>query len=232
MPGISSRRVASSVRTAMSCWLGAAVFLSLGDFCGVLQAEIIDRIAISVGNQVITDRQIDEEIRLTAFLNHEKLDLSTDQKKKASARLIEQALVRRDLEFSRYPLPAPAEAEGSLRQVKASYTSQADYERAFQEYGIVDESLMRRLLWQLTLLRFVDYRFRPGIQIPETDVKAYYDQEAVKWRQQGAQVPALEEVRDKIEDVLTEQRIDQALDRWITTTREQVKVRYLDEALK
>ncbi len=35
------------------------------------QAEIIDRIAVTVGNQVITELQIDEELRVTALLNHE-----------------------------------------------------------------------------------------------------------------------------------------------------------------
>lgn len=208
------------------------LLLSVLAGCMPVPAEIIDRIAISVGNQVITERQIDEEIRLTAFLNHEPLDLSQAQRKKAGARLIEQALVRRDMEFSRYPLPEPTEAEKSLRQVKAGYVSEAEYGRAFRDYGIDGDGLTRRLLWQLTLLRFVDYRFRPGIQIPDPDVKAYYEHEIEKWKKESGQVPPLEEVRGNIEEILTEQRIDQALDRWMNETREQVSVRYLDEALK
>src|SRR5947209_5525072 len=89
--------------------------------CWFLEAEIIDRIAISVGNQVITEGQVGEEIRLTAFLNHEKLDLSIAERKKAAGRLIEQALVKRDLDLSRYPVPTPAEADASLKDVKTSY---------------------------------------------------------------------------------------------------------------
>jgi hypothetical protein len=198
-----------------------------------LEAEIIDRIAISVGNQVITEGQVGEEIRLTAFLNHEKLDLSIAERKKAAVRLIEQALVKRDLDLSRYPVPTPADADASLHDVKVSYDPESLYQQMLKQYGISEEALKRRLLWQLTLLRFVDFRFRPGIQIAEADVKTYYDQELTKWNKQSIQpVPTLEDSRAKIEEILTQQRIDQALDTWMAETRKQVTINYLDEALK
>jgi hypothetical protein len=198
-----------------------------------LEAEIIDRIAISVGNQVITEGQVSEEIRLTAFLNHEKLDLSIAERKNAAGRLIEQALVKRDLDLSRYPVPTPADADSSLHDVKVSYAPESLYQQMLQQYGISEEALKRRLLWQLTLLRFVDFRFRPGIQIPEADVKTYYDQELTKWKQQGIQpAPTLEDSQAKIEEILTQQRIDHALDTWMAETRKQVTINYLDEALK
>jgi hypothetical protein len=201
--------------------------------CWFLDAEIIDRIAISVGNQVITEGQVGEELRLTAFLNHEKLELSIAERKKAAGRLIEQVLVKRDLDLSRYPVPTPADAEASLQDVKSSYVPESVYRQMLQEYGISEDALKRRLLWQLTLLRFVDFRFRPGIQIPEADVKTYYDQELTKWKQQGIQpVPTLEDSRPKIEEILTQERIDQALDTWMAETRKQVTINYLDEALK
>lgn len=207
--------------------------LLLSTVCCLVRAEIIDRIAISVGNQVITQGQVDEEIRLTAFLNHEKLDLSIAERKKAAGRLIEQALVKRDLDLSRYPLPAPSEAEASLKDIKLSYAPESHYQEILQQDGIAEDALKRRLLWQLTLLRFVDFRFRPGIQIPEADVNTYYDQELSKWKQQGIQpVPTLEDSRAKIEEILTQQRIDQALDTWMAETRKQVPINYLDEALK
>jgi hypothetical protein len=201
--------------------------------CCLLDAEIIDRIAISVGNQVITESQVDEDLRLTAFLNHEKLDLSIAERKKAAGRLIEQALVKRDLDLSRYPLPALGDADASLKDAQTSYTTESHYQEMLREYGINEEALKRRLLWQLTLLRFVDFRFRPGIQIPEADVKTYYDQELIQWKQQGVDpVPTLEDSQLKIEEILTQQRIDQALDTWLAETRKQVTVNYLDEALK
>jgi hypothetical protein len=207
--------------------------LLLAVFCYLGRGEIIDRIAITVGNQVITAAQVEEEIRLTAFLNHEKPDFSAAERKKAAGRLIEQALIKRDMDLSRYPLPGTGEAAASWSDVKLSYAPESLYQQKLHEYGITEDALERRLIWQLTLLRFIDYRFRPAIQIPEADVKTYYDQELAKWKQQDLQsVPTWEDSLAKIEEILTQQRIDQALDTWMAETRKQVTINYVDEALK
>ncbi|MGD0298880.1 MAG: hypothetical protein ABSE86_17375 [Bryobacteraceae bacterium] len=214
------------------CFLPSALCLLLAG-SWILSGEIIDRIAISVGNQVITESQIDEEIRLTAFLNEEKFDLGNAERKKAAARLIEQTLIRREMEFSRYPLPPLSDAAHSLDTLKERYKTDADYQKALDADGVTENGLMRRLWWQATFLRFIDYRFRPGIQIPDADVQAYYQQQLDKWKQEGVQpVPSLEDVRASIEQTLTEQRIDQALDRWLADTRTQVSIRFRDEALE
>ncbi|MGB6947516.1 MAG: hypothetical protein WBE37_34270 [Bryobacteraceae bacterium] len=202
-------------------------------FCILLSAEIIDRIVITVENQVITQSQIDEEIRVTAFLNREKLDLSPAAKKQAAARLIVQALIKREMDLSRYPLPELSDAGESLQSVKAMYPSATAFNDALQSYEITVDELTRRLWWQLTLLRFIDYRFRPGIQILPADVQAYYRQQVSEWEQKGTKpIPTLEESRDQIEEILTQRRIDQALDQWIKDTRNQVTINYLDPGLK
>jgi len=217
---------------ARCLWAAAHGLLAFA--CGFLvRAEIIDRIAISVGKQVVTESQIDEEIRVTVFLNEEKLNLDNAGRKKAAGRLIEQTLVRREIELSRYPMPALSDADGPLKNIRERYKTEAGYQAALQEYGITQDDLRRRLWWQATLLRFIDYRFRPGIQIPDADVQAYYQQQVERWKQEGVQpIPSLEDVRSSIDQTLTEQRIDQAMDRWLTETRAQIAIRFHDEALE
>jgi len=211
----------------------ASAFCLLFSVClGPLSAEIIDRIAITVGNQVITESQVDEEIRITAFLNREKLDINASARKQAATRLIEQALVKREMDLSRYPLPDLSDAGAALEGVKATYSNEAEYAAALESYGIHEDDLTRRLLWQFTLLRFIDYRFRPGIQIPDADVQTYYRQQVSSWEQKGVKtIPGLEDSRDQIEEILTQKRIDQALDQWMADTRKQVPVTYRDQSL-
>lgn len=199
----------------------------------LLPAEVIDRMAISVGNQVITESQIDEELRVTAFLNNETADLSADEKKKAAARLIDQALIKREMDLSRYPVPVLSDADSAFKDVQSHYPSQAAFEQALADHGITQAQLKEHLWWQLTVLRFVDYRFRPGIQISDSEVQAYYQQQVSKWQQQGGKpVPSLSDQRAEIESILTEQQIDENLDRWLAEARKQVPIRYLDEALR
>jgi len=62
--------------------------------------EIIDRIAISVGKHVITTSNLDREIRVNAFLNESPPDFSPAGKRATAGRMVEQALVRDELEDS------------------------------------------------------------------------------------------------------------------------------------
>jgi len=45
-------------------------------------------------------------------------------------------------------------------------------------------------------------------------------------------IPSLEDSRDQIEEILTQRRIDQALDQWMSDTRKQVPVSFRDATLR
>src|SRR4051794_15243619 len=74
-----------------------------------VHSEIIDRIAASVGNRVITASDLDRQIRVAAFSDGVKADFSPKHKKAIVNAMIEQKLVESELANSRYPLPDPAE---------------------------------------------------------------------------------------------------------------------------
>ncbi len=226
-------RAPSYILTPVFCIPVSLVFCLLVFLPSILSPEIIDRIAITVANQVITASQIDDEIRVTALQNRDKLDLTPQARKEAASRLIEQALIKREMDLSRYPLPELSDAGESLQTLKAMYPTETEFQNALQTYGVTVDELTRRLWWQLTLLRFIDYRFRPGIQIPPADVQAYYRQQVSEWQQKRIKpIPTLEASRDQIEEILTQQRIDQALDQWIMETERQVPITYLDPSLR
>ncbi len=131
---------------------------------GCQRAEIIDRIVVSVGNQVVTASEVRRDIQMAAFLNGVEPDFSPDSRHKATERLIEQKLIRKEMEVGRYPGPSTAETEPLLQQVREQrFKSNEEYLQALQKYGISEPDLKAQLLWQLTLLRFIDFRFRvPG----------------------------------------------------------------------
>jgi hypothetical protein len=124
-----------------------------------------------------------------------------------------------------------SDADSSLSEIRSQYSSDTAYRDALARYGLTETDLKQRLWWQLTVLRFIDYRFRPGIQISDAEIKSYYDEQLPAWHAQGKD-PQLSDVRDELESTLIEQRIDENMDRWLAEARSLVTIRYRDEALK
>src|SRR4030081_2795805 len=69
------------------------VLLTAGPAAGPAGAVIVDRIAISAGNRVITASEVDLRLRLTAFQNGVEPEFTVPARKQAAERLIDQKLV-------------------------------------------------------------------------------------------------------------------------------------------
>lgn len=201
----------------------------------LLKADIIDRIAVSVGNRVITSSDLDREIRVTAFLNGAKPDFSPAGKRATAERMVEQKLIQHELETSRYPVPAESEVQPELDQFKKKFFSDdAAYRRALVDAGITEDDLKAVLLWQRTLLLFIDVRFRPGVQVTDAEIQDYFDKvvaPAARAAHPG-ESPALDQYRADIERKLTGQEVDQELDRWLEQVRQRTEIVFHPESFQ
>lgn len=200
-----------------------------------ITAEIIDRVAVTVENSVITMSEIELQLRVTAMLDDKPLKLDEEALREGADRLIAQALVRREISIADYPAPPPDAAEKALQDLKQQrYGNDAIYRAALRKYGLTEDELRAQLLWQLTLLRFIEVRFRPAVQIPTEEVRTYYRETFTPdWQTRSNQpVPTLPRVREQIEAALIEERINSARDRWLNLTRSQLPIVYREEAFK
>ncbi len=196
------------------------------------RAEIVDRIAVSVGNRVITTDQIHDEIAVTAFLNRAEPLFTPAEKRKAAERLIEQALFNREMDFTHYPVPPLSEAESMLKNTQAGYSDRAAFLKALARYDISEEDLRQHLWWQFTLLKFIDERFRPTVQVGAAEIRQYYREQVAKWEREGVKpIPSFQESRAAMEKALTEERVDKAVDRWLGDARTQVDIRFREGVL-
>lgn len=199
-------------------------------------AEIIDRVAVSVGTTVITESELLEQMRVRAVLEDVALKVDGDSKRDAADRLIQQTLIRREIDNTRYIPPEGALAEPLVAAFKLSRfnNDEARYRSALQSAGISDAELTAAFLWQLTVLRFIEFRFRPGIQVSPEDIREYYEQKFLpEWRSRTKDpVPSVEDSAGMIEEILVQERIDNQLDRWISQSRTQVSIRYREEVFE
>jgi hypothetical protein len=199
------------------------------------RGEIIDRIAASVGNQVITASDLDRDLRVAAFQDGVKLDFSAARKRATVEAMIEQKLIRMELANSRYPLPDPAELAPAIEQFKkAHFKDDQQYRATLAAYGIAEKDFQELLLWQRTLLLFIQVRFETGVQLGSGDVEEYF-LKTVKPAAEAAhpgQPVSLEDYRDQIERILTGQRADRQMDIWLREVRKRTNVVLHEEVLQ
>ncbi len=121
--------------------------------------------AVVAGTRVIKDSDIEREIRLTDFLNGDKLDLSPAARRKAAQRLIDQAMIHREVDLGRYSPPTAAEVDAFLQQVrKQRFKDEAQFRQALRNYGIT-KRFEAQVRWQIAVLHFIEQRFRPAVLV-------------------------------------------------------------------
>jgi hypothetical protein len=193
----------------------------------LVHGEIVDRIAATVANHVITESEVMEEIRVTAFLDGSAVDFSAEQKKKAVERLVDQELMRKEIVFTRFPYPSESDIKPLYAQVRDRFPDESAYKTELRKYGLTDGDVREHLQWQVMMLRFIEYRFQPGVQVSDAEIAAEYRDFTTKWREsKKADAPALEQVRDDIEKLARERLVDSALDRWLGEVRTQNSIIY------
>jgi peptidyl-prolyl cis-trans isomerase SurA len=204
--------------------------------CGpAMRGDIIDRIAVSVGNQVITQTELDREMRVAAFLDRVKPNLSPTVRRATAERMVEQKLIRRELETSRYPIPAASEVQPVFDKFKKdNFADDTAFQSALASYGITGKDVLDELLWQRTLLQFIDVRFRPGVQVSDQDIKDYFEkvvEPAARAAHPGEPV-SLEDYRDEIDNKLSGERVDKETDTWLKQARQRTEIVYHEEAFQ
>jgi hypothetical protein len=136
-------------------------FSTLLFFSLISHAGVVDRVAVVVGTHVITQTEVDEEVHVTEFENQEPLNLSPDERRAAAERLVDQQLLRNEMQLEHYEPPEAGESTKLLEEFRRqNYPAPARFAAVLHSYGITQQQLERHLLWQAELVRFVEFRFR------------------------------------------------------------------------
>lgn len=199
-----------------------------------LAGEVVDRVAAAAGQQVVTLSAIRRHLRILALSEGKPLEDTPEARRRAAERLIDQAMVLREIQLSRYASPTMAEAEVSITRFIASRQQTPEqFAASLKSYGFTEDDFRQEVLWRISVARFVDFRFAPGIQVSDEEVAAYYQKEFVpifRASNPGQKDPALEEVRDRVMRVVSVRKTNAALEQWLTQMRETLKVRYFEAA--
>lgn len=87
--------------------------------------------------------------------------------------------------------------------------------------GLSSEQLDAILRDRVTVDQYLDFRFRAFALISPKEISDRYNETYGRQRNSGRIVPTLEEVRSRIEQILTEEKIASEIDKFIENLREQ-----------
>jgi peptidyl-prolyl cis-trans isomerase SurA len=192
--------------------------------------DIIDRIVAMVNGHIILQSDWDDAVRYEAFMDKRDLDsMAVADRKAVLDRLIDQELLREqmrssDLEHSY----SDGDLAQRIAQIRTQYGAKNDatWQGILAEHRITEQELKRRVATQLDMMRLVDERLRPTIQIDSKSIEGYYQESLLpQLRQSGAEQVPLVDVTPKIKELLTQQKLDQLLTAWLQNLRATSQIR-------
>lgn len=195
--------------------------------------EVIERVVATVNKRPILQSDWDEEVRYEAFVNHRLLTSVTAAERKAALdHLIDQELLRQQIkedEAEGVLKPSTPNVEKRLQELRKQYPEAekpAVWQADLQRYGLREEDLARHVMLQARLERLIDVRLRPTIHISHSSIESYYQQQLLpELRKAGVKDVPLVEVSPKIEELLTQRRMNELLAAWLHDLRSQSDIR-------
>ena len=195
-----------------------------------VNAEVIDRIVATVNGRVILQSDLDEALCYQALLTHRTITQLTDDDRRAVLdRLIDQELLREQMKSADFSHATDTEVAARVAEARKLYpqaSSSDAWQSLLAQYHLTEKDLLVHVRQEIDVMRLVDARLRPAVQIDSKSIEAYYrDQFVPKLKQSGASAAPLAEVSAKIRELLTEQRVSELLVSWLQTLRSESQVR-------
>jgi hypothetical protein len=188
--------------------------------------QIVDRVVSNVNGHVLLQSDWEEEVAFEAFATGRDPDsFTTAERAAALDRLIDQELLREQVRPSQ-PAPAGqvaaqvAEVRKEVGKVHPEAATDEGWRATLQHYGLTPRALENRLGDQIQLMKLVQDRLRPSIQIDQQAVESYYhDQLLPELKKAGARAAPLTEVFVRIKNLLAEKKMNELLTGWLASLR-------------
>jgi SurA N-terminal domain len=219
------RRSIQSIQCGMiGLWrqgaLALAVMLAVAG--SAVAGPIVDRVVANVNGHVVLQSDWEQEIAFEALTNGRDPDSFTSAEREAALnRLIDQELLREQVRPSQ---PAPADQVAArvaeVRKLNPDCATEERWRATLQRYGLTQSSVEKRLGDEIRLMKLVEDRLRPSIQIDEHAVETYYRDELLPaMKQAGNRAAPLTDVVGRIKDLLAEKKMNELLTGWLASLR-------------
>lgn len=195
-----------------------------------LLAETVDRVVAVVNGHTLLLSEWDSAARREALLDRQPLESLTDASRRATLnRMIDQEVMRGEMENSSAPQSTPQEVAARLHEIREQYPNATDetaWNAILRRYGVTEPEMEAAVTMELNGLRLLDFRLRSSAQPDARQIERYYrDTYQPAMRAKGAQPVALAEVTPQIREILTQQKLNELTTAWLQELRTQADIR-------
>jgi peptidyl-prolyl cis-trans isomerase SurA len=200
----------------------------------------IDRVVAVVNDRAILASDLTEEMRAAVLEPNGGSKAETPQD--ALERLISRALIRQQIreEDVQAAMPTPDEVAArvaAMRKelpicIREQCATDAGWKSFLESHGLTQPRVESYLRNRLVILRFIEVRFRQGVQISQEEIADYYKNTLLPQYPAGQTAPPLEEVSPRIEEILLQQKVSAMFSGWLDNMRKQGDIEVLDPTLE
>jgi hypothetical protein len=210
-----------SAKIIFVLWLAAAH--APRTFAGPLPPRpqrVVDRIVARIEGDIILQSQVRE---LSAF--QRLIDGQAESDDKLLQELIEQWVVATEATASHFPQPAEFEVDREMARLVSQFPNVEKYQARIRELGLSDNQVRQLLIRQIYDERYVDYKFRPSVQVETADVQEYYRKDLLpELAKKNQPAPAFTTVEEQIRELLIQRGISAMTVKWLDDTKSRLKI--------
>jgi hypothetical protein len=141
------------------------------------------------------------------------------------------------LEAQRLPAadPTKEKIDEEIKRILANFKSTADFERRLRIVGFdstQDDNFQRMMRQRAAIEKYIDFRFRSFVIVTPDEEKKYYRDVFTpdfRRRNPGLLLPAFEEMREQINKILTERKIEEDIEKFLDDAKSRAEIIILFE---
>jgi hypothetical protein len=195
----------------------------------VIAGQVIDRIVAKVNSHIILQSDWDEALNYEALLSGRALNQFSDEDRRAVLdRLIDQELLGEQMKSAFFEHASETEAAARLAEARKQYpeaSTSEGWQSVLARFGLAEKDLVEHVRQQIDLMRLVDARLRPAVQIDSKTIEAYYREKFVSQiKTSGVADTPSAEVSDRIRELLTQEKVNELMVSWLQSLRSESKV--------
>ena len=196
---------------------------------------VVDQVIGIVNGDLILESDIDEERRFEAF--EPFATPGSFSRDRSISRLIDRTLILQQAKLQPDQMVSTNDAKKQLEALRKDLPAckqyhcetDAGWDKFVAAQGFTQDELVARWQQRMEILRFIEMRFRSGIEITPAEIKDYYEKTMLPEYAKAhvTTPPKLEVISERIQELLLEQKVSALLSDWLLSLKAQGSVRMM-----